>query len=65
MEVFEITVNYKSGLRETFKATEFKVANGKFDWIVADAKGHRPLVMGVDNIESVWYRNVELPESKA
>lgn len=61
--IFIVTVNYKSGNKETFRAKSIAYASQpgggkKLEWESIDG-GYRPLLIGVDDIESVWYAPVK------
>jgi hypothetical protein len=61
--VFIVTVNYKSGNKETFRAKSIAYAfspggGRKLEWEGIDGE-YRPLLIGVDDIESVWYAPVK------
>lgn len=53
MTIFTIKVNYKSGISHTFDVTEFSIAGGAWKWKNVDDQ-NKPILLGVDNIESVW-----------
>jgi hypothetical protein len=53
--IFEVTVCYKSGNRMVFRAKEFSVKGTEYSWTALEGN-LRPLQIGVDDIESVWYR---------
>ena len=51
---YKVRVNYKSGISEDFWCFKFDINNGgdSFKW--ESCKVRRPLLLGVDNIESVY-----------
>lgn len=53
MTIFTIKVNYKSGISHTFDVTEFSIDGAIWKWTPADEQ-NKPILMGVENIESVW-----------
>ena len=58
MTIFTIKVNYKSGISHTFDVTEFSIDGGAWTWTPADER-NKPILLGVDNIESVWQIGVK------
>ena len=51
--VYEIQVNYNSGIQQKFWVYEFDYQNGTYTWKpILDT--HKPLIIGVNEIESVW-----------
>lgn len=53
MTIFTIKVNYKSGISHTFDVTEFSIEGNSLTWVSVD-KQNKPVLLGVENIESVW-----------
>jgi len=54
MKVYTIQINYKSGISMTAEFTKFSVKNGTWEWEVYSPSTSNPVLLGVDNIESVW-----------
>ncbi len=52
-----VTVNYKSGIQKSFWVFSFDVKGGTYTWD-AVYKEDSPVVIGVDEIESVWQGEV-------
>lgn len=48
-----IEINYKSGTRKRFWVYNFKINGGNFVWETVNMD-NRPMMMGVDSVESVW-----------
>ena len=58
MTIFTIKVNYKPGISHTFDVTEFSLEHGTFRWKEV-SHDNKPILLGVDNIESVWQVGVK------
>jgi len=56
--MFIVTVKYKSGNVSIFRCSEFVVDNGNWKWtcIPDDKYPEMIMLLGVDNIESIHYR---------
>lgn len=52
-EIFTIRVVYKSGYHHDFDVYSFEMSEKTVKWESADPI-HRPVKIGIDNIESVW-----------
>ncbi len=52
-----IHVTYKSGTEKAFWAYEFSVHNGNWKW-VSVYQDNQPIIMGVDEVESVYQGEV-------
>lgn len=54
--IFEIEINYKSGIRQRFWVYSFKISETRAaknaSWRYVE--GPRPITMGIEDIESVW-----------
>ena len=61
MEVYTIQINYKSGISMQAEFKSFSVKNGAYSWETYGDKG--PVILGVDNIESIWQISVREVES--
>ena len=61
MEVYTIQINYKSGISMQAEFKSFSLENGTCSWEIYGDKG--PLLLGVDNIESVWRVSVREVEA--
>lgn len=52
--IFKVKIRYKSGASEEFWTRSFDCdGNGNWTWNAIEDE-NRPLLLGVDNIESVW-----------
>ena len=49
-----IQINYKSGISMKFWTYSFEINNGSITWESVYQRGKKPLLIGVDNIESVY-----------
>jgi len=49
----KVIIHYKSGISVKFRASEFSINNDTYSW--KDAYP-RPLKLGAEDIESVWYK---------
>jgi hypothetical protein len=57
---FEVTINYKSGISQKFWVTEFeRDVNGWHSWTPVD-EANKPILLGAENIESVWQTDMNL-----
>ena len=61
MEVYTIQINYKSGISIQAEFKSFSVKNKTYSWEIYGDKG--PLLLGVDDIESVWQISVREVEA--
>lgn len=52
MKVYTVQINYKSGISVTAEFKSFRVEGGVWKWSAYGDKN--PVILGVDNIESVW-----------
>lgn len=52
MKVYTVQINYKSGISVTAEFKSFVVEGGVWKWSAYRDKN--PVILGVDNIESVW-----------
>lgn len=50
---FLVHITYKSGVQKAFWAYDFTIKNGEWNWDAA-YQDNKPLLLGVDEIESVW-----------
>lgn len=60
---YQVTVNYKSGIQMRFNCVKFKVdttpyGSKTYTWEASNVKGLRPLELQIDNVESVWYEEI-------
>ena len=62
MKVHTVQINYKSGISMQAEFKSFSVKNGTYSWEIYGDKG--PVILGVDNIESIWYISVREVESE-
>ena len=60
MKVYTVQINYKSGISVQAEFKSFSVKNKTYE-IYGD-KG--PIILGVDNIESIWQISVRDVESE-
>ena len=51
MKIFNIRLNYKSGIQEEFQFTKFESTETGIEWVSYGDK--RPLGIGAENLESV------------
>lgn len=49
-----IQINYKSGNHFTAWFKELDIVNGRATWTIPNFKKGRPVVLGIDDIESIW-----------
>ena len=52
MKVYTVQINYKSDISVTAEFKSFGVEGGVWKWSAYGDKN--PVILGVDNIESVW-----------
>ena len=62
MKVHTVQINYKSGISISAEFKSFSVKNETYSWEIYGDKG--PVILGVDNIESVWQISVRDVESE-
>ncbi len=62
MKVYTVQINYKSGISMQAEFKSFSVKNGTYSWETYGEKA--PVVLGVNNIESVWRISVREVESE-
>ena len=63
MKVYTVQINYKSGSSMQAEFKSFTVNRGDtYSWETYGEKG--PIILGVDNIESVWQISVREVESE-
>ena len=62
MKVHTVQINYKSGRSMQAEFKSLSVNNGTYSWETYGEKG--PVVLGVDNIESIWQISVREVESE-
>ena len=62
MKVHTIQINYKSGISMQAEFKSFSLENGTCSWEIYGDKG--PLLLGIDNIESIWQISVREVESE-
>ena len=62
MKVHTVQINYKSGIFMQAEFKSFSVNNGTYSWETYGEKG--PVVIGVNDIESVWQISVRDVESE-
>ena len=62
MKVHTIQINYKSGISMQAEFKRFSVENGAYLRETYGEKG--PVILGVDNIESIWQISVREVESE-
>lgn len=53
-EKFLIEVNYKSGIQKQFWVYKFRINDGQWTWDPVDPTNNSPILMNVDEVESVW-----------
>lgn len=66
MTIYKIRVNYKSGISETFWCENFEYGSGSYSWKPIYHEGNiKPLLLGSDNVESVWQiDHTEIPDDE-
>ena len=62
MKVYTVQINYKSGISVQAEFKNLSINNGTYSWEIYGEKG--PVVLGVDDIESVWQISVRDVESE-
>ena len=62
MKVYTVQINYKSGISMQAEFKSLSVNSGTYSWETYGENG--PVVLGVDNIESVWQISVREVESE-
>ena len=62
MKVYTVQINYKSGISMQAEFKSFSLKNGTYSWETYGEK--RPVVLGVNDIESVWQISVRDVESE-
>ena len=62
MKVYTVQINYKSGISMQAEFKSFSVKKDTYSWESYGDKG--PIILGVDNIESVWQISVRDVESE-
>ena len=62
MKVYTVQINYKSGISMQAEFKSFSVKKDAYSWEHYGDKG--PLILGVDNIESIWQISVREVESE-
>ena len=62
MKVHTVQINYKSGISISAEFKSFSVKNETYSWEIYGDKG--PVILGVDNIESIWQISVREVESE-
>ena len=62
MKVHTVQINYKSGISISAEFRSFSVKNEAYSWEIYGDKG--PVILGVDNIESIWQISVREVESE-
>ena len=62
MKVHTVQINYKSSISVQAEFKSLSVNNGTYSWEAYGEKG--PVVLGVDNIESIWQISVREVESE-
>ena len=62
MKVYTVQINYKSGISMQAECKSFSAKRDTYSW---EPYGHRgPLILGIDDIESVWQISVREVESE-
>lgn len=51
--IYNLRIVYKSGYQHDFEVYKFEVKGGSWSWESVN-ETNKPLMLGVDNIESVW-----------
>lgn len=68
IEYAVVRINYKSGISEYMKVTDFKWSkkNGvmEVNWTLHETAVARPLFLNLDEIESIWQAEVVLKEAQ-
>ena len=62
MKVHTVQINYKSGISVQAEFKNFSVKNETYSWETYGDKA--PVILGVDNIESIWQISVREVESE-
>ena len=62
MKVHTVQINYKSGISMQAEFKSFSVKRDTYSWENYGDKG--PLILGADNIESIWQISVREVESE-
>ena len=62
MKVHTVQINYKSGISMQAEFKSFSVKNETYSWETYGEKG--PVLLGVNDIESVWQISVREVESE-
>ena len=62
MKVYTVQINYKSGISVQAEFKSFSIKNGTYSWESCGDKC--PVILGVDNIESIWQISVREVESE-
>ena len=62
MKVYTVQINYKSGISISAEFKSFSVKSGTYSWETYGEKGI--VILGVDNIESIWQISVRDVESE-
>ncbi len=62
MKVYTVQINYKSGISMQAEFKSFSVNRDTYSWESYGDKG--PVILGADNIESVWQISVREVESE-
>ena len=62
MKVHTVQIHYKSGISVQAEFKNLSVNNGTYSWETYGEKG--PLVLGVNDIESIWQISVREVESE-
>ena len=61
MKVYTVQINYKSGISMQAEFKSFSVKKDAYSWESYGDKG--PVILGVDNIESIWQISVREVEA--
>ena len=62
MKVYTVQINYKSGISMQAEFKSFSVKKDTYSWESYGDKG--PIILGADNIESIWQISVREVESE-
>ena len=62
MKVYTVQINYKSGISMQAEFKSSSVKNGTYSWETYGEKG--PVVLGVNDIESIWQISIREVESE-
>lgn len=56
--IYEITINYKSGVQMVFDCYAFECDEQQWKWEIAESNrsGYAPVILSPREIESVWQR---------